>query len=62
MYASHLSIGVDLQAGSLEDACKALLEKGYAVVALNPKQNFWDPVRKTQLVYPPPTHVDCSRS
>ena len=46
-------IGTDIQAGSLEDACKALLEKGYAVVALNPKQNFWDPVRKTQLVYPP---------
>ena len=46
--------GIDVQAGSLEDACKALLEKGYAVVALNPKQNFWDPVRKTQLVYIPP--------
>ena len=45
--------GIDIQAGSLEDACRALLEKGYAVVALNPKQNFWDPVRKTQLVYPP---------
>jgi hypothetical protein len=34
----------------LEDATREFLAKGYAIIALNPKQNYWDPVRKTPLV------------